>query len=197
LSEALSFLLLEAGFSVCALTNFSADDFSKSTVRECDAIVLTDPAFKAPLIVALEKIQSANSGVPVVLVSATRSCSSSLLFKYSIRAILSKDAEVHDLYTALKQVSAGDHYVSPTVAEKLASDLCYFPTEGTTLSSRETEILILIANGASPNEIAAALSISAKTVSTHKNNIKSRLGLRSTSDIIQYAIKEGWVTPQQ
>lgn len=195
-SEALSLLLVEAGFSVCTLVDVSTNEFSEATFHECDAIILTDPAFKLPVVVALEKIQSRNNGVPVVVVSAARNYSASLFLQYSVRAIVSRDAEVHELYTAVKKVSSGHHYFSPTVAEELAINLCNSRYKKARLSSRESEVVILIAKGWSTCKIAATLSISPKTVSTHKNNIKSRLGLHSNSDIIRYAIEEGWISPK-
>jgi DNA-binding NarL/FixJ family response regulator len=61
------------------------------------------------------------------------------------------------------------------------------------LSEREKDVLIQLAWGYSNKEIAAKLRISVKTVETYKVRIGEKLGLRSRSDIVQYAMRQGWM----
>ena len=61
------------------------------------------------------------------------------------------------------------------------------------LSPREREILQLVAEGKSAKEVAHLLSISSKTVAYHKDNLKSKLGLRTTAELTKYALDEGLI----
>jgi DNA-binding CsgD family transcriptional regulator len=61
------------------------------------------------------------------------------------------------------------------------------------LSPREREILQLVAEGKSAKEVAHLLSISTKTVAYHKDNLKSKLGLRTTAELTKYALDEGLI----
>ena len=62
------------------------------------------------------------------------------------------------------------------------------------LSPREYEVFRLIVSGKSTNEIAAQLNLSAKTVSTHKKNMMTKLAVDSTSDLVKYAVRNGLVS---
>ncbi|MFP3534536.1 LuxR C-terminal-related transcriptional regulator, partial [Burkholderia sp. SIMBA_042] len=80
-----------------------------------------------------------------------------------------KDSAATDLIDALRKVAGGGTYVSPEMAEKLALGLQERPdAPHTGLSDRELEVFRRIVNGESLTEIAEALSVSAKTVSTYK-----------------------------
>jgi len=61
------------------------------------------------------------------------------------------------------------------------------------LTTRETEVLVYLANGFTNKEIATRLMISVKTVETHRANIMKRLGLQTRSDLVEYALKNGYM----
>lgn len=120
---------------------------------------------------------------------------------HAVRAIragalgyLSKSASAGAILDALRQVAAGHHYITPTVAGELALDAAgAAPYSARSLTKRELEVLIQLAEGLRPMEIARKLSLSIKTVSTHKTRILAKLGARSTADLVRYAINEGLV----
>lgn len=113
----------------------------------------------------------------------------------SIRAgasgYLSKESDSNLLVPAIRKVAAGGVFISPKVAELLATDVS--PRAGalphTQLSDREFEVFGEIVRGTSLTDIAAKLSLSIKTVSTHKSNILVKMNLTSTVELFRYAIE--------
>lgn len=113
----------------------------------------------------------------------------------SIRAgasgYLSKESDSDLLVPALRKVAGGGVFISPKVAELLATDVSRrtdSPTH-TLLSDREFEVFSEIVRGVSLTDIAAKLSLSIKTVSTHKSNILAKMNLASTVDLFRYAVE--------
>jgi len=95
-----------------------------------------------------------------------------------------------DLLEAVRKVARGGRYVTPSLAEWLAARLeGGLGAEGDLLSARERRVLTLLAEGKSYKEAAAALSVSPKTVSTYRARILRKLRLKTTADLIRYAVK--------
>jgi two-component system response regulator NreC len=109
---------------------------------------------------------------------------------------LLKDCAFEELVSAIQAVIQGDTYLSPGIAgivvrdylNKLTTDRS---SADTVLTSREREVLQLIAEGNSTKEIAARLSVSVKTVETHRRQIMEKLGIFSIAELTKYAIREG------
>ncbi len=117
--------------------------------------------------------------------------------QYAVRALkagaagyLTKESAPDELVTAIRKVAQGGKYVTRSLAEKLAAEVGREvekePHE--TLSDREYQVMRLLAAGKTVTEIAAELSLSAKTVSTYRARILKKLGLRNTAEIIRYGI---------
>jgi len=117
--------------------------------------------------------------------------------QYAVRAIragasgyLTKEAASSRLVMALKKVAAGGAYISEGVAEQLA--LGNMPgNKGEpheALSDREFQVFRMLAEGKSVADIAERLTLSVKTVSTHKANILQKMGLATTGELIRYAL---------
>ena len=198
LVEAVTSLLADRGdFDVWQTFESLQDISDASQLKTGDVIILTDPGFNCSTVCALQKLQRVSKGIPVVLITCKEEpLSTAMLFQHSVKAILTKDCQVDELYMAINRASSGKPYLTAKIAQALAADF-YHQRKKTVLSPRETEILGFIAKGITTNEIAKALSLSSKTVSAHKTNIKIRLRLRSTSQIIQYAVENELVTPQE
>ena len=122
--------------------------------------------------------------------------------QYAVRAIragaagyLTKESASAELVTAIRKVAGGGAYISSEVAEQLA--LGAMPdAQGpphAALSDREFQVFRMIAEGKSVSDIAQRLSLSAKTVSTHKANLMQKMSLDTTGDLIRYAIAHGLV----
>src|SRR5437588_8476774 len=107
-----------------------------------------------------------------------------------------KDAQVADLVTAVQEVVAGRHYLSPPLTERAIES--YVDKARTappdlyeTLTAREREVLQLAAEGHNRSDIGARLSISPRTVETHRASIMRKLGLRTQTDLVRYALRRG------
>jgi len=93
---------------------------------------------------------------------------------------------------ALRKVSAGEHYVSQALASRLYSRVSRAREHGPAidvLTPREREVLQQLARGQGTQEIAAALRMSAKTVDSHRRNIREKLGLSSAGELVRYAVR--------
>ena len=108
-----------------------------------------------------------------------------------------KTAETDELIQAVLATAKGDVFLHPTMAKKL---LGAFLTQAddrldneNPLSSRENEILLLMAQGYSNKEIAEKLVVSPSTVNTHRANLMSKLGLNTRRELIQYARTRGLI----
>ena len=107
-----------------------------------------------------------------------------------------KTASVNDIISALYSVNEGKVFLDPSVAATVLQDLRQRnnPQAGDpvdTLSERETEVLRLYAWGHTCREIAEQLVINAKTVESHKGRLMAKLGLKTRSELVTYALKKG------
>lgn len=113
--------------------------------------------------------------------------------------LLKEDAD-RDLFSAIEKIRQGKTYVSPNLSEELLDDLVQIGKgEGKTsfeidhLTTREREVVKLIAEGKSSKEIADLLCISARTVDNHRANIMEKLNLKKAADLVKYAIQKGYI----
>jgi DNA-binding NarL/FixJ family response regulator len=111
--------------------------------------------------------------------------------------LLKEDSDV-ELLTAIDKIRNGETYVTRILAGELAEDLSKMyrgqsPIPREPLTTREREILKMVSEGKSNNEVAALLSISVRTVENHRANIMKKLKLKKTADLVRYAVKEGLV----
>lgn len=118
--------------------------------------------------------------------------------QYAVRAVkagasgyLTKESAPDQLVAAIRRIAAGGAYVSPETAERLVLDAA--PRAGgaphARLSDREFQVFQMIAAGRSVTEIARELSLSVKTVSTHKTHVMEKMGLANQAELIRYAIE--------
>lgn len=107
-----------------------------------------------------------------------------------------KQSPPSELLQAIRTVTVGRQYVDSSLTGRLTAS--FLEREGgkpagTAPSDREVEVLRLIAEGYSNKEIAARLSLSVKTVETHKANAMRKLGLTGRIDVVRYALLQGWL----
>lgn len=115
------------------------------------------------------------------------------------KGYLLKDCAADELVRAIHTVAAEKIYLSPDVADQIVKDYVKHvpdsqPTAFSQLSTREKEVLQLIAEGRNTKEIAFTLAVSIKTVETHRQQIMKKLNLQSVAGLTRYAIREG-LTP--
>jgi two-component system invasion response regulator UvrY len=117
--------------------------------------------------------------------------------QYAVRAIragaggyLTKEAASEKLLDAIRKITTGGRFITPDLAERLATEL----TDGTegpphaSLSDREFEVLRLIASGFPVGDIAGRLSLSVKTVSTYRSRILQKMHMHNNAELMQYVL---------
>ena len=118
--------------------------------------------------------------------------------EFAVRALkagavgyLNKQSAPAQLVTAIRQVAAGDKYVSPAVAQELANAIGSDTDQPlyTNLSDREFQTLCLIAAGKTLSDISAEMFLSPKTVSVYRARVLEKLKLTNNSELIRYAFK--------
>jgi two-component system response regulator NreC len=116
-------------------------------------------------------------------------------------AYVLKDARSTEMVQAVREVLAGQRYLSPPLSQ-YALETYIEKAKGApldryeTLTTREREMLHLAAQGESIPSIASRLNLSPRTVETHRTNLMRKLGLRSQTDLIRYAIQRGLIPLQ-
>ena len=120
--------------------------------------------------------------------------------KAGARAYLLKDSAEYDLINAVKAVSEGKAFFSPAISKMLVEDYMRQMQERDVedsydlLTTREREVLQLLAEGKNNKEVAGLLNLSLYTVETHRSNIFQKLNLHSGAELILYAIRKGVIS---
>ena len=109
---------------------------------------------------------------------------------------LLKDAEPTEVVAAIRAAARGNVFLSPAVARQLTQELVSPPTGISALTSRERDVLILVAQGRSNQEIADELVISERTARTHMSNVLRKLQLTSRTQAALVAVRQGLVPPR-
>jgi two-component system response regulator NreC len=120
--------------------------------------------------------------------------------KSGARAYLLKDSAEYDLIAAIKAVCEGKAFFSPAISKMLVEDYVRQMREKDVedsyelLTTREREILQLLAEGKSNKDVATLLHLSLYTIETHRSNIFQKLNLHSSAELILYAIRKGVIS---
>ena len=144
----------------------------------------------------LKQLKCLRPGLPVLVLSMHPE------EQYAIRSIragasgyLTKDSAPEELLKAIRKIARGGKYITASLAEKLAAELegerRGLPHE--ILSDREYQVMCMIAAGRTVKEIADVLSLSVKTISTHRARILLKMGLKNNAQLTHYAIKHNLV----
>lgn len=143
---------------------------------------------------AAHRMKQAAPAAKVLILSAHEDESDVLeaLNQAGVAGYLVKSDAPEELVSAVRAVAAGKRYLSPSVAPILLNRLRN-PQHGTAgaspLTVREREVLRLLSEGASSKDIARKLGISPKTAQAHRENLKDKLSLRTTAELVRYAVR--------
>ncbi len=138
----------------------------------------------------LKELKALRPAVPVIVLSLHPEDQYAVrMLKAGASGYLTKESAPEQLVIAVRKALAGGTYVSPALAELLAGSVGGAPAEPhQTLSDRELEVLCLMARGKTPTDIADSLSLSVKTVSTYRARLLEKLRLKTTAELIRYAV---------
>ncbi len=144
----------------------------------------------------LKQLKCTNPGIPVLILSMYPE------EHYAVRSLragasgyLTKQSSSDELIGAIRKVAQGRRYITPSLAEKLAFELGVdarkLPHEK--LSDREYQLMCMFGSGKTLKEIAETLSLSIRTISTHRAHILKKMEMKNNAQLTYYAIKNGLV----
>jgi two-component system, NarL family, response regulator NreC len=153
------------------------------------------------------------NGIEAAKIARQRGLKTKLIFlsmhansTYAVRALQSgalayllKDSDFTEILQAIQNVLEGRRYLSAAISDEVFETLLHVTVENNdsleVLSTREREILQLIAEGNTNIVIAEKLTLSVRTVEAHRAHIISKMRFNSHSDLVRYAIQQGLITP--
>jgi len=144
---------------------------------------------------ATRRMVAANSRIKVLVLSMHKEALYVReVLKAGARGYILKDAIDTELLSAMRLVARGDGYISPAVSGALLTDYRQQSSNPLdTLSTREREVLQLIAEGKTNKEVATKLNLSVYTVDSHRGKIMEKLNLHSAGELVRFAMKNGLV----
>jgi DNA-binding NarL/FixJ family response regulator len=140
----------------------------------------------------LRELKTENPKLPVLVLSMYPEEQYAVrVLKAGASGYLTKESAPDELIAAIRKVSMGKRYVTPSLAEKLALNLQVDSDKPLheTLSDREYQVMCMIASGKTVGEIADKLSLSAKTISTYRARILEKMKMKNNAEITHYAIQ--------
>jgi two-component system invasion response regulator UvrY len=182
-------VVAEAGDAPAALREVDGSDWD---------IVLLDISLPGPSgLDLIKQLRQERPALPLLVVSMHPAA------QFARRALgagamgyLTKDSAPEDFVTAIEQARRGRRYVGPTNAASDADLEAAAPAEAQTaphdvLSDREYQVLRMLGSGLTVSDIARALTLSVKTISTYRTRVLDKLGMRSNAELMRYAIQNG------
>ncbi|MDX1652535.1 MAG: response regulator transcription factor [Brumimicrobium sp.] len=186
-----------------AVSNKELEEQVKNFETDLVLIDYTSPGFSIDIIpqllntykdlrfVAITPEQSAG-----VIVDALRS---------GVSSYVKKDCDIGEIISSVKETGAGNKFFCGQILETIQKeainvddlDFDSFTCEPISLSEREIEIIVLIAEGNTNSQIADLLHLSPHTINTHRKNIMAKLGTKNTAGIVMYAVKTNLVSPNK
>lgn len=116
------------------------------------------------------------------------------ILRSGARGYLLKDSDDSDLISAVRSVAKGEGYLSPSVSDAVLTDYRRHVTDPIDLlTTREREVLQMIAEGKTNKEIATTLHLSVYTVEAHRGRVMEKLNLHSTGELVRFALRSGLI----
>ena len=141
----------------------------------------------------IRRVRAEQPALPVLVLSIHNEAQVvSRALRAGATGYVTKDSDPEVLLTAIRKLASGGRFIDP----KLVDAIIFETHSGDAppheiLSDREFQVLQMLASGKSINDIAEALALSAKTISTHKMRLMQKLGLTNNAELIRYAIRHG------
>ena len=172
--------------------------FMKRTTTQMVLLDISMPNLRG--LEAIREIRAAHPGVRILMLTMhkDKEYMSQAIAAGAEGYLLKEDADL-DLLAAIRKIREGGLYISPNLSEGLVSDWAKIRRgelkplgEDEQLTTREIEVLKLIAEGQSSKDVADLLFISVRTVERHRANVMKKLSLKNVADLIKYAMRKGY-----
>jgi DNA-binding NarL/FixJ family response regulator len=189
--------ILEPHFELVGVVEDGRDMLEAARRLKPDVIVADISMPHLNGIDALVKLKADDPGVRVVFLTMhTELAYLRRALAEGAAGFVLKHSASAELVQAIRSALAGKRFVTPSLATELVGSPGKLPTEveAPTVTPRQKEILQLMAEGKSAKEMASVLGISARTVEFHKYKLMESLGLKTSAELVHYAIKSGIVS---
>ncbi len=162
--------------------------------HDCEVVLLDIAMPGKDGLAALKELKSLRPRLPVLVLSMYPEEQYAVrLLKAGASGYLTKESAPEELVAAIRKVSQRGRYVSASLAEKLAFllDRTGDRAPHEILSDREFQVMLMIASGKTATEVANAMCLSVKTISTYRGRALAKMGMRNNAEFAYYAMKEG------
>lgn len=193
----------EADFNVVAEADCEAQALDALGRHTVDVLVLDmsiPPGMAGPRIAKAAAKAQPKLAIVVLTMHDDR-CYVQDMFRLGASAYVLKKSAKHELFRAIRDAHRGQRYIDPALVDQAVSNFTGSVSPSITdsnvdaLTPREQEVCRLLAYGHTNGEIAEMLSISERTVQTHRQNLMSKLRLKSRAELVGYAMAQGLFTP--
>lgn len=170
------------------------------------SLVLIDYTSKGFDISIIPKVLNINKRVKFIAVTPEQSAQTLVdALRSGITSYVKKDCDLAEILMAVKETGSGNKFFCGQILESIqranidVNDLDFdsFSCEAVIVSERENEIIVLISEGLTNEQIALQLFLSKHTVNTHRKNIMAKLGVKNTAGIVMYAVKTNLISPNK
>jgi DNA-binding NarL/FixJ family response regulator len=190
----------EPDIRVCAEASDGSEALELVDKHQPDVVILDITMPRLGGLETLQRLRAEQPGVKVILLSMHGDPTFiQSAIALGVDGYILKDGLAGEVIAAVRAVMTGGSYFSPPVAREIVDQARAPKRAGsepfTTLSTREREVLRLIAQGMSAKEIAGVLGISTKTVEAHRTSLMRKLGARKATELVRYALRKGLVEP--
>jgi DNA-binding NarL/FixJ family response regulator len=169
-------------------------------------IVVIDYTSAGFTIDVLPKLLSKHKNIKVLAITPEQSATTLVhALRSGVMSYVKKDCSLPEIIDAVRETGNGNKFFCGQILETIQEanldvndiDFDAFSCEPVVLSERETEIIVLIAEGNTNGIIADKLFLSNHTINTHRKNIMGKLGVRNTAGIVMYAVKTNLISPNK
>lgn len=170
------------------------DAIAKSQENKPDVAIINLNKFDVGMLDGIQRLIRRIKGLKILVITdCLNEVILAYLLKSGVKGCLSMNTTQEEILQALKVIKEGDRYVSSDIANHIATSTVSTdePSPFKKLSSRELQVVLMIIRGLSPKEIAERLYLSSKTVSTYRNSIFTKLGVKNEVEMTLLAILYG------
>ncbi len=169
-------------------------------------VVVVDYTSKGFTIDVLLKLRALRKHINILAITPEQSAQTLVdALRSGVMSYVKKDCSIAEIIDAVRETGRGNKFFCGQILETIQEahlnvddiDLDAFSCEPVTLSERESQIIVLIAEGHTNAQIADMLFLSNHTVGTHRKNIMAKLGVRNTAGIVMYAVKTNLISPNK
>lgn len=173
-----------------------AEVLKKISEKDFDVILLDISMPGRDGLDVLKQIKEQKPDLPVLVLSMYPEKQYAIrVLKTGASGYLTKKSAPYELIKAIRKVSVGGKYISPSVAERLAfyveTDANKHPQE--TLSNREYQVMCMICSGKSTKDISEELCLSIQSISTYRSRILEKMNLKNNTELILFAVKNNLI----